>query len=493
MSPLQQAERMAIWKKFLIGSLLIVLATAGATSVAAFHEVDKVVSALEEGGSIKLGKAKLAIADPGKPRTILLLGSDRRPKTAKDGGAGAGGRSDTIILARLDPGKKATALMSLPRDLKVNIPGHGTDKINAAYELGGPALMLRTVQELTDLPINHVINVDFKGFEKAINAIGCIYADIDRRYYNDTAAYAYIKVPAGYQRMCGFEALQFARFRHEDSDLVRGVRQQEVIKAVKQQISVSGLIGKRDELVEIFGKYTTSDSALKDRKEIISLAKLAIFSASQPIKEVQFKGEVGITGGPGQPSYVVASPTTVRNLVQQFLGVEESKGPKIQVTQKGKKKRKARGPTDGGGLERAPVPGKEQAIAAIAKGAGGQLPVYYPTVRLAGSQYIDTPRYYKIKSPDGKRHKAYRMVLKRGLLGEYYGVQGTTWKDPPILDGASDNVKVKGRTYEFRYDGDRVQTVAWRTKKAVYWISNTLLQSLSKAQMLAIARTAKLP
>ena len=114
-------------------------------------------------------------------------------------------------------------------------------------------------------------------------------------------------------------------------------------------------------------------------------------------------------------------------------------------------------------------------------------------MRLTGSQYVDAPRYYKIKSPNGERHKAYRMVLKRGILGEYYGLQGTTWQNPPILDGASDKVKVKGRTYELRYDGDRVQTVAWRTKKANYWVSNTLLQSLSKDQMLAIARTAKLP
>ena len=85
--------------------------------------------------------------------------------------------------------------MSLPRDLRVQIPGRGTAKINEAYELGGPALTLRTVKELTGLPINHVINVDFKGFENAINAIGCIYVDVDRRYFNDSAEYAYINVP----------------------------------------------------------------------------------------------------------------------------------------------------------------------------------------------------------------------------------------------------------------------------------------------------------
>jgi LCP family protein required for cell wall assembly len=492
-TPLQQHERFAPWKKLLLGSVAIILATAAATSVAAFHEVDNIVSHLKENPDIQLGKVKLAEAPPGEPQTILLLGSDTRPKNAKDGGAGAGGRSDTIILARLDPKKKATALMSLPRDLKVNIPGHGTDKINAAYEIGGPALTLRTVKELTGLPINHVINVDFKGFERAIDAIGCIYADIDRNYLNDTAAYAFIHVDAGYQKLCGFKALQFARFRHEDSDLVRGVRQQEVIKAVKQQISVSGLIGKRGDLENIFGKYTTSDAALKDRAEILTLAKLAIFSAGQPIREVQFKGDVGITsGGAGIPSYVTASSTTVRRLVQQFLGVEGSKGPKPAGLPSNRKKKKRPPPGDNG-LERAPDAGMQQAIALISKGAGGQLPVYYPTVRTKGSQFVDPPRYYKVKTPEHRAEKSYRIVLKLGLIGEYYGLQGTTWKNPPILDSASDEVKIKGRTFELRYDGDRVQTVAWRTRKANYWVSNTLLQTLSKDQMLAIARTAKLP
>jgi LCP family protein required for cell wall assembly len=491
MTPLAKGEETALWKKFLLGSLLIALATAAATSVATFHEVDKVVGHLRENPDIVLGHTKLAVTTPGEPQTILLLGSDTRPKTAKDGGAGAKGRSDTIILARLDPKRKATALMSLPRDLKVDIPGHGTDKINAAYEIGGPALTLKTVKQLTGLPINHVINVDFKGFSSAIDAIGCIYVDVDRQYLNDTAAYAFIHVDAGYQKLCGDKALQFARFRHEDSDLVRGVRQQEVVKAMKQQISVSGLIGKRDKLENIFGKYTTSDGALKDRGEILTLAKLAIFSAGQPIREVQFKGDVGITsGGAGVPSYVTASPATVDRLVQQFLGVEESKGPKPAGLPKSKKKRQ---PSDTGGLEKAPDPGKLEAIALIKAGAGGQLPVYYPTIRLTGSTFVDPPRFYKIKTPEHRAEKSYRIVIRRGLVGEYYGLQGTTWKNPPILQGASDNVKIKGRTFELRYDGDRVQTVAWRTKKANYWVSNTLLQSLSKGQMLAIARSAKLP
>jgi LCP family protein required for cell wall assembly len=494
----EDLPRPGIWKKLILGAALVVFATAGATSVAAFHEVDNVVSRLRQNQDIVFAPPDLAKVDPGKPQTILLLGSDRRPKGATDGGAGTGARSDTIILARLDPDRKATALMSLPRDLRVQIPGRGTAKINEAYELGGPALTLRTVKNLTGLPINHVINVDFKGFESAINAIGCIYVDVDRRYFNDSAEYAYINVPSGYQRLCGEQALQYARFRHEDTDLVRGVRQQEVIRATKQQAGFSGLIDKRDKLQRIFGKYTTSDGALKNSAAIIGLLKLAVFSAGQPIREVHFEGEVGITSGneaTNTPSFVTATDRTVKKLVQQFLGVEGSKGVKGKLKPKdggGKPKRRPKAAGDLG-LEKAPGPGKDQAVQAIQQGAGGQLPVYYPTVRLKGSLFAGPPRYYKIRTPDGGHQKAYRMVIKRDKLGEYYGVQGTTWKKPPLLEGGSDKVKAGGRTFELHYDGDRVKIVAWHTKKAVYWVSNTLLQSLSKDQMLAIARTTQLP
>ena len=86
---------------------------------------------------------------------------------------------------------------------------------------------------------------------------------------------------------------------------------------------------------------------------------------------------------------------------------------------------------------------------------------------------------------------AYRMVIKKGLIGEYYGIQGTTWKDPPVLRDASETREIDGRDYELHYDGDRLRMVAWRTNKAVYWLQNTLLQTLSEQQMLAIATSTR--
>jgi polyisoprenyl-teichoic acid--peptidoglycan teichoic acid transferase len=489
----EDIPRPGLWKKLLVGATLVVFATASVTAVAAFREVDRVVTGLRKSKSLNV---EVATVDPGKPQTVMLLGSDERPKDATDGGAGQGARSDTIILVRLDPDKKATAMMSLPRDLRVQIPGHGVDKINEAYHLGGPSLTLSTVKQLTGLQINHVVNVDFKGFKEAIDEIGCIYMDIDRRYFNDTAAYAYINVQPGYQKLCGEEALEYARYRHEDTDLVRGSRQQDLLREAKQQVGVGNLVRDRQRLIDIFSKYTTSDAALKSSAGILSLAKLAVFSVGQPIREVHFEGEVGITSGDadkGIPSFVTASDATVAKLAQQFLGVEEGKGPRGELLPPGERRRKRSSGDPDGGLERAPVPGKDQAIQAIQQGAGGQLPVYFPTVRVKRSLFAGPPRYYKVEALDGTHQKSYRMVIKRGPVGEYYGVQGTTWRDPPILDSDFEKRRMGKRTFELHYDGDRLRLVVWRTRKAVYWVSNTLLQTLSERQMLAIARSTRLP
>jgi hypothetical protein len=112
-------------------------------------------------------------------------------------------------------------------------------------------------------------------------------------------------------------------------------------------------------------------------------------------------------------------------------------------------------------------------------------------MRTAGSLYAGPPRVYTIPSPDHEKHLAYRMVIKRGLVGEYYGVQGTTWKNPPILQTQLEERKIGRRTFYVHYDGDRVRLVAWRTDRGAYWISNTLLQTLSERQMLAIARSTR--
>ena len=160
--------------------------------------------------------------------------------------------------------------MSIPRDLKVEIPGFGTDKFNAAYAYGGPKLTLRVVKELTGLPINHVVNVDFLGFVRAVDAIGCVYTDVDRRYYhsNDglpaSEQYSEINIQPGYQLLCGKKALEYVRYRHTDTDLVRSARQQDFISAARQRVPIQDLVFDQSDLIDIFTNYTTSD--INDRR-----------------------------------------------------------------------------------------------------------------------------------------------------------------------------------------------------------------------------------
>jgi LCP family protein required for cell wall assembly len=472
-----------VFTRFVIGAVIIVLASASATAVAGWHEVDKVVHAFQNTKHIKGIDDVISEADAGKPQTILLMGSDKRSKNSSDVRRGLIGKplSDTMMLMRLDPSKGATALLSLPRDLKVEIPGYGTDKLNAAYSLGGARLTVRTIRGLDPrLKINHVINVDFHGFSKAVNALGCIYVDVDRRYYNQSDAYSKINIQAGYQRLCGQDALSYVRYRHEDNDLVRATRQQDFLRQVKAQVGAFGIIKDRDKLLHIFSSYTSSD--LDSRSGILRLLRLAVFSAQKPIQEIHFHAKVG-------PSYVYARPNVIDKVVTQFLGVKASKGPKGVLRPKSAADRRRQRRQDIG-LEFAPAPFRDQALQAV-NDKVGVFPVYYPTKRVRGSLTIGPPAVYSIVTRAGKKYPAYRIVIKKGYVGEYYGLQGTTFTGAPLLDQPHKTRTIRGRKYQLYADGSRLRLVSWRAGKSVYWISNTLLLSLTNSQMLSIAASTK--
>ena len=174
----------------------------------------------------------------------MILGTDGRLGVEEAGGRR---RSDTIILARLDADKSAITLMSIPRDLKVTIPGYALpDKINAAFANGGTALTLKTVKELLSTPdapfkINHVVQVTFTGFRRMVDYLDCAYVDIDHHYFNDVGGpggYAVIDIQPGYQKLCGADALDYVRYRHTDNDLIRGARQQDFIRQMLRQPGV---------------------------------------------------------------------------------------------------------------------------------------------------------------------------------------------------------------------------------------------------------------
>ena len=479
---------LAMAKRFAIGAVLIVLLSATAVASAVLLEVDKNIEVFQD-NTIPIPdiESELDKVEPGSPQTILVLGSDRRFGDAK---AGIPPRSDTIIVVRLDPDKKATAILSIPRDLRVEIPGYGTDKINAAYAEGGPRLAVRTVKALLGVGISHVVNVNFGGFQRAVNRLGCVYVDIDRRYFNDNGGpggYATIDLKPGYQRLCGKDSLDFVRYRHTDDDFVRASRQQEFLRQAKDQIGLGKVFGDREQLLRIFGRYTQTDIARNNDAAILRLLKLGYESSKNPVQEIRFRGGQSSSG-----DYVEISPDNLRRTIDEFidvgLGALSAASPDENEQQRPKPKRIRSRRTLAPGLIMRKEEGENHIIDIAAKLPS--LPVYFSTARLARGGYVkDSPRSYDVFDRNRNRYRAYRIVLAHGDNGQYYGVQGTTWKAPPILDNPTDEVRLRKRTYQRYFDGRRLRLIAWKTDRAVYWVSNTLSQRLTTRQMMDIARS----
>jgi len=170
------------------------------------------------------------------PQISLVMGSDSRGQSAT-----AGARADSILLVRTDPSHHLISMLSIPRDLYVPIPGHGTNKINAAFAFGGPPLLIRTVNKLTSLKVNHVVLVDFAGFRKLIDDLGGITIVNPTKIVSsenfDGHGWQFGKGPI---HLDGRRALAYARIRHTtnaaDTDISRTERQQRVLQALMHEL-----------------------------------------------------------------------------------------------------------------------------------------------------------------------------------------------------------------------------------------------------------------
>jgi LCP family protein required for cell wall assembly len=206
----------------------------------------------------KAVEASLAAQDGpliSKPSLILLLGTDG-DRTAARADAN---RSDSILLVRTDPSRHRMAYLSIPRDLRVDIPGYGTNKINAAFQLGGPALAMRTVRALTGLQPNHVVIVDFDDFRAVIDALGGVEIDVPKPILSNRFDCPYTaarcqqwqgwRFATGRQKMNGQRALVYSRIRENrldpaENDLTRGRRQQDVVQAIAGKLTSVRTFGR---------------------------------------------------------------------------------------------------------------------------------------------------------------------------------------------------------------------------------------------------------
>ena len=486
----------------LLGGLLITVLTGGAVATAGLLQLKELQTEIQTfGHEAPFKKGTVTPTEPGKPQTMLLVGSDRR---FGDGKKDA--RSDTMMLVRIDPKQTAITVMSVPRDLAVNIPGRGLAKINESYSLGGLDLTARTLKDLLGTPderfhINHAVATTFGGFVEAINHIHCVYIDVDRRYYHSNAGlpvsehWAEINVRAGYQRLCGTQALDYVRFRHLDNDIVRAARQQDFLRAAKDQLRDQGLLSNLKPLARIFAKATETDGDLQTSRGILRLAKLGVAASGKPVRQVHFPatfvahGTSFEAGTASLGDYVTATPDQIHRAVREFM--HPSPPQPFERAHKARK-RAARAP-----MRDALAEGKAL-VKAMPSRKRTRIPVFVPAQLTrkgtypASTEVAPNPRRYVLRGPAGHRFAAYRIVaVEDAEQGQYYGVQGTTWRQPPLLAGSHQTRRIANRTYSLYTNGKRLRLVAWETPKAVYWVSNTLSLDLSNSEMLALAASAR--
>ena len=491
----------------LAGVLVIFVATGAGVAGAGYFQIPD-LEADPPGPSpapepIPIPEGVVDPPEPGQPRTILVLGSDRRADTSTDArifGQNETPHSDTIVLIRLDSKRNRIAVLSLPRDLAVTIPGYADNtKINQAYDEGGAALTLKTVSHLFEsatgkpFKVNGVVDVSFNGFQRAVNYIKGVYVDVDREYYNpEGTGYAAIDIKPGYQKLVGSDALAYVRFRHTDSDIFRNARQQDFLRQAAAMPAVDELKSIEDAtaFAEEMRQYFRFNKGFLGRRNIAGLMKTAISLAyyHAPVNQIALEG-VADAENPTEDTRLYISNENLLEAYDAFMtGEDGTRNPERST--KAKKVKKPAKASRTSGLENARRLGEDMAVLAARRLK--TLPFYFPDYRATGSRYTnDSPRIYSLEDEQGSKHRAYRISISTGAPGEFYGVQGMTWRDPPLLANPDLVREHDGRKLMLFYDGTKLRRVAWRTQRGVYYVSNTLNYRLSNTKMLAIAASLR--
>ena len=196
-------------------------------------------------------------------KNIIVMGVDERPEEYDVG------RSDTLFVVMFDTNKKAASLLSVPRDTRVRIKGHGWDKINHAYAYGGRELTQKTTEELLGIKINNYVMVDFKGFVGLVDAIGGVDINVEKNmYYYDEWDGFKIDLKKGMQHMDGKTAIQYVRYRDEEGDIGRIRRQQHFMLAVYDRITSANMLLHIPGLAKQLTNMVKTDLPLSDMVDL---------------------------------------------------------------------------------------------------------------------------------------------------------------------------------------------------------------------------------
>ena len=502
---------LSMWKRFLLGGSLIVLLCGGAAAAVSLRTASQIAGEIfPKLNQIHAPKGVLTSVYKGGPETFLILGSDKRYGSKNSEERDATPHSDTILLVRFDPEQGQTSVLSVPRDLLVSVKApdgqvYYPRKVNFAYALGsqlrghdeGALLAAETVKHvLPGLELAGIIDVTFTGFIRVVDKLGCVYVNVDHRYFHENngtpeANYTTINLQPGYQKLCYENALDYVRYRHTDSDFVRVARQQDFLRDLREQISPEDMLGQLESVAKTVGRAISS-SFSPSPSLLFKLAELIGFSQTMPLRQVRFQtdNDAYTLGG---ESYVTSTPALEHATLEEFLHghphVHLSSGHSAGRSPSARHGHRSSGASTAASEDLYPTSSADEAQA-VSAAVQVPFPVLYPRLQ-TGPAVQEEVRPYALRDPEGHLHHAYTAVFQVSILGGYYDMQGTDWLEPPIVAHPQETRQIGGRAYMIFADGEHIHMIAWREHHVLYWVINTLLEELSNQQMLDIARSAQ--
>jgi hypothetical protein len=340
------------------------------------------------------------------------------------------------------------------------------------------------------------MDVSFAGFIKVVDTLGCAYVNVDHHYYNENVGstetdYTSINLQPGYQKLCYENALDYVRYRHTDSDFVRVARQQDFLRDLREQISATNELGQIDAVAKAVGR-AISTTFHASASELIELAKLIAFSQGKPLRQVKFQSSNVDFTAPNGGSYVTTTPALEQATLADFLHGDEQlslPAPRPRVRRSHHSHRHSSGASVSPrtlDLFPSSAAGNSEAVRAAIE---VPFPVLYPTFQ-SGPAEQQQVRVYTLKDQQGNLHHAYVVVWQQNIEGGYYDFEGSDWLNPPLFAHARTQ-SIDGRSYRLIDDGAHIHVIGWRSGRVLYWLTNTLLEELSNAQMIALAKSAQ--
>ncbi len=292
-------KKKKLWPKVLAG--VFVLAAIAGVIFASSGFFDKPIEKKAEEGML-VAKDK---------STVMIMGVDQRDDDV--------GRSDTLMIAAIDPKLDQASLLSIPRDTRVKIKGNGFDKINAAYAYGGHKLTQDTVEKFLGVPMDHYIIINIQAFQRIIDAFGGIDIDVEKRmYYSDPwddEGGLLIDLHPGMQHMDGKTAITYVRYRDEEGDIGRIYRQQKFMKAIMDKLTSPSIIPQIPTIISEISKSVKTDLSIREMLEFAGT-----------LRESQKNG-LKTDMVPGRPLYIegisywIPDISKLRNTLAENLGI----------------------------------------------------------------------------------------------------------------------------------------------------------------------------